>query len=93
MAGGYTLFNSQVNIDRDGTILGVHKKLQPTYVEHVVWAQGGGESLRTYPLKDGPVLGGLCCWENTMNGARQALIEQRQQIHAGVWPALTTMSG
>lgn len=38
---GYTLFNSQVFIDRDGSILGVHRKLQPTYVERAVWAQGG----------------------------------------------------
>lgn len=38
-------------------------------------------------------LGGLCCWENTMNGARQALIEQNQHVHAGAWPALSTMAG
>jgi nitrilase len=28
-----------------------------------------------------------------MNGARQALIECGQQIHAGAWPALSTMAG
>lgn len=38
-------------------------------------------------------LKGLCCWENTMNGARQALIEDEQHVHAGAWPALSTMSG
>ena len=38
-------------------------------------------------------LGGLCCWEHTMNGARQALIEDAQHLHAGAWPALSTMSG
>ena len=28
-----------------------------------------------------------------MNGARQALIMQNQHIHAGAWPALSTMAG
>ena len=28
-----------------------------------------------------------------MNGARQALIEDGQEIHAGAWPALSTMAG
>jgi hypothetical protein len=28
-----------------------------------------------------------------MNGARQALIQQGEQIHAGAWPALSTMTG
>jgi len=28
-----------------------------------------------------------------MNGARQALIEDAQHLHAGAWPALSTMSG
>ncbi|KAI1017803.1 hypothetical protein LB504_004029 [Fusarium proliferatum] len=96
VAQGYTLFNSQVNIDVDGTLLGVHRKLQPTYVERSVWAQGGGHTLRTYRLTASgrPFnLGGLCCWEHTMNGARQALITQHQHIHAGAWPALSTMAG
>ncbi|KAF5586420.1 nitrilase [Fusarium pseudocircinatum] len=96
IAQGYTLFNSQVNIDANGTLLGVHRKLQPTYVERSVWAQGGGHTLRTYKLTASgrPFnLGGLCCWEHTMNGARQALITQHEHIHAGAWPALSTMAG
>ena len=28
-----------------------------------------------------------------MNGARQALIEDMQHVHAGAWPALSTMAG
>lgn len=96
VAGGHTLFNSQVMIDgRDGAILGVHRKLQPTYVERLVWAQGDGSTLRVWPVPSlGDLnVGGLACWENTMNGARQALITQRQHIHAGAWPALSTMAG
>lgn len=90
---GYTLFNAQINIDSDGAILGVHRKLQPTYVERAVWAQGSGHTLRTYTTRAGYKLGGLCCWENTMNGARQALLQQGQEFHAGAWPALSTMAG
>lgn len=93
MAEGHTLFNSQVIIDSDGTILGVHRKLQPTYVERLVWAQGNGSSLRNWPTSLGWNLGGLACWEHTMNGARQALLMQKQHIHAGAWPALSTMAG
>ncbi|KKY25796.1 putative nitrilase cyanide hydratase conserved site [Diplodia seriata] len=108
--GGYTLFNSQVFVDgADGAVLGVHRKLQPTFAERFVWAQGGGWSLRVVRPKlegqprvsadDGSSssssynLGGLCCWENTLNGARQALVEQNQHVHVGAWPALSTMRG
>jgi len=93
VAGGYTLFNSQVNIDTDGRILGVHRKLQPTYVERAIWAQGSGATLKTYKCRDGYNLGGLCCWENCMQLARQALVEQNEHIHAAAWPALSTMAG
>lgn len=94
MSEGHTLFNSQMIIDASGELLGVHRKLQPTYVERLVWAQGGGASLKNWLLKDlGWNLGGLACWEHTMNGARQALLMQNQHIHAGAWPALSTMRG
>lgn len=91
--GGYTLFNSQIFISSTGTIKGVHRKLQPTYVERMVWAQGGGHTLRTYDSLGDYKIGGLCCWENTMNLSRQALIMDGQEIHAGAWPALSTMAG
>lgn len=98
MAGGYTLFNSQIHIDFSGGIVGVHRKLQPTYAERFVWAQGDGSTLNVWPVDAGGSrgsynLGGLCCWEHTMNGARQALIEQNQHVHIGAWPSLSTMRG
>ncbi|EKG13147.1 Nitrilase/cyanide hydratase conserved site [Macrophomina phaseolina MS6] len=93
MPNGYSLFNSQVVIDEDGSILGVHRKIQPTYSERFVWAQGSGWSLRVFKPKLGYNLGGLCCWENTFNGTRQALISQNQHVHVGAWPALSTMQG
>ncbi|KAJ7110379.1 carbon-nitrogen hydrolase [Mycena crocata] len=93
VAGGYTLFNSQVHIDTSGEILGVHRKLQPTYVERAVWGQGSGATLQTYKYGGGYNMGGLCCWENCMHLARQALLEQNEHIHAAAWPSLSTMRG
>ncbi|KAI9647639.1 hypothetical protein NHQ30_004024 [Ciborinia camelliae] len=90
--GGHTLFNSQAFIDTDGTLLGVHRKIQPTHAERTIWAQGSGHTLRVWPSNVGRI-GGLACWENTMNNARQALIEDRQEIHAAAWPALSAISG
>ncbi len=92
MAGSHTCFNSQVFIESDGRLLGVHRKLQPTYAERIVWAQGGGKTLRTFDSALGRI-GGLACWEHTMNLARQALIVQGEQIHAAAWPGLSTMRG
>ncbi|KAK7742143.1 hypothetical protein SLS53_004729 [Cytospora paraplurivora] len=145
MAGGHTLFNSQVIIEAaTGNVLGVHRKLQPTLAERYVWAQGDGSTLKVWRVGvdndddddyddisvDGGIeggrlgvrdgedgeqpqeskrrrtsgddesgkkkfynLGGLCCWENTLNGARQALIEGGQHVHVGAWPALSTVRG
>ncbi|MEU3077657.1 carbon-nitrogen hydrolase family protein [Streptomyces laurentii] len=92
LAGTRTCFNSQVFVDPDGALLGVHRKLQPTYAERMVWAQGGGATLGVFDSVLGRV-GGLVCWEHTMNLARQALIVQGQEIHAAAWPGLSTMAG
>jgi predicted amidohydrolase len=93
MKGGHTLFNSIVTIDEDGTILGVRRKLQPTWAERYVWGQGSGYTVKTYETKKGYRIGSLACWEHTMNLARQALIEQGQHIHVGLWPAMDTTHG
>ncbi len=89
---GYTCFNSQVFIERDGQVLGVHRKMQPTYAERTVWGQGDGSTLFVLDMGVGRV-GGLACWEHTMALARQALVAQGEQIHAGSWPSLSTMAG
>ncbi|KAL7622549.1 hypothetical protein AAE478_008056 [Parahypoxylon ruwenzoriense] len=95
MRNGHSLFNSIVTIDADGTILGVHRKVQPTWAERLVWGQGSGYTLRTYAPREGGGyrIGGLACWEHTINGARQALIDQGQHVHVGCWPALDTLDG
>lgn len=89
---GGTCYNTQVYIDADGRYLGKHRKLQPTYAERYIWGQGDGSTLSVWDCAAGRV-GGLACWENTMNLARQALIQQGQQIHAASWPGLSTLAG
>ena len=99
VAGGHQLFNSLLFIDSSGTLLGTHRKLRPTYAERYVWSQGSGHTLRTYDFSRNESeneqfsVGGLCCWENTMNLARQSLIESGHQISAAAWPALSTTGG
>lgn len=84
---GGSCFNTQVFVDGDGSYLGKHRKLQPTHAERFVWAQGDGSTLRTFETAVGRV-GGLICWEHTMNLARHALALKGEQIHASSWPGL-----
>ncbi len=89
---GGTLYNTQVHIDEHGVLLGKHRKLQPTYAERYVWGQGDGSTLSVFDTRLGRV-GGLVCWEHTMNLARQALILKGEQVHAASWPGLATHRG
>lgn len=89
---GGTLYNTQLHIDERGMLLGKHRKLQPTYAERFVWGQGDGSTLSVFPTRVGRV-GGLICWEHTMNLARHALILKGEQLHAGSWPGLSTHRG
>lgn len=89
---GATLYNSQVVISAAGEIVGVHRKLQPTFAERTIWGQGDASTLSVWPTSVGRV-GGLVCWEHTMNLARHALVGQGEQIHAASWPGLSTLAG
>ena len=87
-----TCYNSVAYIGADGAIEGVHRKLKPTYAERYIWGEGDGSSLLVVENALGRI-GGLACWEHVMNLARQALIEDGEQIHAALWPSLSTMVG
>ena len=84
-----TLYNSLVFLGPDGALLGVHRKLVPTWAEKLTWAGGDGSSLRVY---DTPVgrLGGLACGENTNTLARFTLLAQGENIHTANYIALPT---
>ncbi len=83
--GGHSLYCSLVFINNEGQIKSVHRKLQPTYEERLVWAPGDGNGLRVHPIKSFTV-GGLNCWENWMPLPRTALYGQGENLHIAVWP-------
>lgn len=83
--GGHSLYCSLVYIDQAGIVQSVHRKLQPTFEERLVWAAGDGHGLRTHAL--GPfTAGGLNCWENWLPLPRAALYGQGEDLHVAVWP-------
>ena len=84
-----TLYNSLLFIGNDGRLLGVHRKLVPTWAEKLTWAGGDGSSLRVYDTPIGR-LGGLACGENTNTLARFALLAQGENIHTANYIALPT---
>ena len=83
--GGHSIYCSLIYIDAAGIILSVHRKLQPTYEERLVWAPGDGHGLRTHRLREFTI-GGLNCWENWMPLSRAALYAQGEDLHVAVWP-------
>lgn len=82
---GHSLYCSFVYIGREGVIHSVHRKLQPTYEERLVWAPGDGAGLVTHKL-GGFTVGGLNCWENWMPLSRAALYAQGEDLHVACWP-------
>jgi aliphatic nitrilase len=81
-----TLYNSQLFIGSDGTILGRHRKIMPTLGERVVHARGGGDSLRVFATPTARV-GGLICGENSNPLAIMALAADRPSVHVASWPS------
>lgn len=86
-----TLFNTLLYISREGEILGRHRKLQPTHVERTVWGRGDGSDLRVFKTDVGAV-GGLICWEHTMDLIRYAMIALGEEIHIAAWPGTSTLT-
>jgi nitrilase len=82
-----TLYNTLVFIGADGSLLGKHRKLVPTWAEKLTWAGGDGASLRVYQTDVGP-LGGLACGENTNTLARFALLAQGELVHVASYISL-----
>lgn len=82
---GHSLYCSFIYIDQGGIIRSVHRKLQPTYEERLVWSPGDGNGLVTHKLGEFTV-GGLNCWENWMPLSRAALYAQGEDVHVACWP-------
>ncbi|QKW07243.1 carbon-nitrogen hydrolase family protein [Streptomyces sp. NA04227] len=81
------LYNSMLVIGSDGALLGVHRKLVPTWAEKLTWTGGDGSSVRVHHTPVGP-LGVLSCGENTNTLARFALLAQGELVHVASYIAL-----
>lgn len=79
------LWNTNLLIGPDGSILNHHRKLMPTFFEKMVWALGDGDGLRVVDTGIGRI-GALICGENTNPLARFALMAQGEQIHISSYP-------
>ncbi len=79
------LWNANLLIGTDGSILNHHRKLVPTFFEKMIWANGDGVGLRVVDTSIGR-LGMLICGENTNPLARYALMASGEQIHMSSYP-------
>ena len=85
-----TLYNTMLFLGADGEVVGVHRKLMPTYTERLVWGQGAGDTLTVYDTPLGRI-GGLVCWEHWMPLTRYALHDQQELVHIAQWPTVKEM--
>lgn len=74
------IYNTNLIIDNNGTLIGKHRKLVPTWAEKLTWTSGDGSSLKVYKTGIGPI-GTLACGENTNTLARFTLLSQGELIH------------
>lgn len=82
---GGTIYNAQLLIDSDGSIIQHRRKITPTHHERMIWGQGDGSGLCAIDSAVGRI-GSLACWEHYNPLARFALMADGEQIHAAMFP-------
>ena len=87
-----TLFNTQLYIGPDGSLLRKHQKIMPTVGERLVHTGGYGDTFGAFATEFGPV-SGLICGENSNPLAIFALIAEGTRIHVMSWPNHFPTSG
>ena len=75
-----SLYCSMVYISPTKGYLGKHRKIKPTGVERLIWAEGDADTMLAIDTEIGK-LGGLICWENYMPLARMAMYQQGINIY------------
>jgi predicted amidohydrolase len=83
--GAQTVYNTLLFIARDGTLLGRHRKLVPTFTERMFWGMGDARDLVVFETDIGRI-GGLICGEHAMTTVRAAMAAQGEHIHVAVFP-------
>lgn len=81
-----TMFNTQLFIGANGSLLGKHQKLVPTVGERLVHTGGWGDTLQAFSSAFGPV-SGLICAENANPLAVAAIMSHYPIVHVAAWPA------
>ena len=79
------IWNANLFIGEDGSVLNHHRKLVPTFYEKLTWANGDGSGLRVVETPLGRI-GMLICGENTNPLARFTLMAQGEQVHVSTYP-------
>jgi nitrilase len=87
-----TMYNSQLYIGPDGSLLGRHVKVMPTVGERLVHTGGYGDTLRAQPTEFGP-LTALICAENSNPLVAFTTVAQGTRIHVASWPGHFPTSG
>jgi aliphatic nitrilase len=82
-----TIYNTMLLIGPDGSLLGRHRKLVPTWAEKLSWTPGDGAGLRVHDTAIGPI-GMLACGENTNTLARFSLLAQGELVHLASYISL-----
>ncbi|MEO1044546.1 MAG: carbon-nitrogen hydrolase family protein [Pseudomonadota bacterium] len=62
---GGTLYCSTFGFEKDGSLLGVHRKLMPTAMERLIWGMGDANDLPVMDSSAGRLVSAIC-WENYM---------------------------
>lgn len=87
-----TMFNTQLYIGPDGTLIGKHQKIMPTVGERLVHSGGHGDTFGAFASEFGP-MSGLICGENSNPLAVFALTAEGTRIHVMSWPNHFPVSG
>jgi aliphatic nitrilase len=87
-----TMFNTQLYIGPDGSIIRKHQKIMPTVGERIVHMGGYGDTFGAFQSEFGPV-SGLICGENSNPLAVFALVAEGTRIHVMSWPNHFPTSG
>ncbi|HET9714777.1 MAG TPA: carbon-nitrogen hydrolase family protein [Pseudolabrys sp.] len=87
-----TMFNTQVYIGPDGTLIRKHQKIMPTVGERLVHTGGYGDTFGAFASEFGP-MSALICGENSNPLAIFALIAEGTRIHVMSWPNHFPTSG
>lgn len=80
-----TLFNTNIFIDKNGQLIGKRQKLVPTTIEKMIYMNGCGSTLRTYPSDYGQI-SSLMCGENANPFAVSLMASEYPVVHIANWP-------